>query len=146
MKAMIRCFLVVLFLPTLGFAQPYWQLQNTNFPQGVWAVSLSAPNEQVCWAAGNIWPPNTGSPYAGYSRTTDGGNTWVCDSIPGAENGYLSQIVGTGCGHGVCGCVSVSLFCVETQRRVQDHRWRGDLDEAECVCIVRRGSRLHLLF
>ena len=94
MKSMIRCFLVVLILPTLGFAQPYWQLQNTNFPRGVWAVSLSVPSEQVCWAAGDLWPPNPGGPYAGYSRTTDGGNTWVCDSIPGAENANLSQIVG----------------------------------------------------
>jgi photosystem II stability/assembly factor-like uncharacterized protein len=90
---MIRGLLALLSFPTLGFAQSFWQLQNTNFPPGVWAVSLSAPNEQVCWAAGNLWPPDTGGPYAGYSRTTDGGNTWVCDSIPGAEGGYLSQIV-----------------------------------------------------
>jgi photosystem II stability/assembly factor-like uncharacterized protein len=93
MRPMILGFLVLVSFPTMGLAQPIWQLQNSNFPPGVWVVSLSAPTEQVCWAAGHMWPPNS-SPYAGYSRTTDGGITWVCDSIPGAENGYLYQILG----------------------------------------------------
>jgi len=32
------------------------------------------------------------TPYAGYIRTIDGGNTWVCDTIPGLSNSYSQQV------------------------------------------------------
>ena len=32
------------------------------------------------------------TPYAGYIRTTDGGDNWICDTIPGISNGYFQQI------------------------------------------------------
>ena len=92
MMNMICRLLVLLLLPSLGFAQQTWELQNSNFPYGVVVASLSAVNNQVCWAAGLMTPVNS-RPYPGYIRTIDGGNTWVCDSIPGAETGYLSQIL-----------------------------------------------------
>lgn len=93
MEKMICRPLVFLLLPSLGFAQQIWQLQNSNFPSDVvWVASLSAVNNQVCWASGQKSYDNS-QPYPGYIRTTNGGNTWVCDSIPGAENGFINQIV-----------------------------------------------------
>ncbi len=92
MTKMICHLLLFPLLSPLSFTQSIWQVQNPNFPPNVSIASLSAVDNQVCWAAGLIKPANT-LPYPGYSRTTDGGNTWVCDSIPGAEEGCLSQIV-----------------------------------------------------
>ncbi len=92
MMKLIRPLLLMSLLPSIGFPQPTWEHQNLNFPPNVAVASLSAVDDQVCWAAGLMKPANT-LPYPGYSRTTDGGKTWVCDSIPGAEDGYLSQIV-----------------------------------------------------
>ena len=68
-----------------------WQLQNTGFPEDVVVVDFCAVNDQVCWAVGQVYPVNT-TPYAGYIRTTNGGNTWICDTIPGITNSYLQQV------------------------------------------------------
>jgi photosystem II stability/assembly factor-like uncharacterized protein len=68
-----------------------WQIQNSNFPSNVLVVDFSSVNEQVCWAVGQIFPGET-TPYAGYIRTTDGGNTWVCDTIPGLTDTYSQQV------------------------------------------------------
>ena len=68
-----------------------WQMQNSNFPANVLVVHLSAVNNQVCWAVGQIYPGNT-TPYVGYIRTTNGGNNWICDTIPGVTNSYLQQV------------------------------------------------------
>ncbi len=66
-----------------------WQMQNSNFPTNISVIDFSAVNGQVCWAIGiDI----DGVAYGGYSRTTDGGNNWVCDTIAGSWTGYLSQI------------------------------------------------------
>jgi photosystem II stability/assembly factor-like uncharacterized protein len=92
MNNMICHLVVLLLLPLLGFAQQNWLRQNSNFPSDVSVISLSPVNNQVCWAAGQKIPPGT-IPYPGYIRTTNGGTNWVCDSIPGAEGGFLQQIV-----------------------------------------------------
>ena len=144
MKTMIRGLLVILCFPTLGFAQAYWQFQNTNFPQGVWAVSLSAPNEQVCWAAGHIWPPNT-SPYAGYSRTTDGGSTWVCDTIPGAENGYLSQIVGLDADTAYAAVYQYQYSVSKPKGVFKTTDGGATWTKQNAYASSRRGSKLYLL-
>ena len=68
-----------------------WQMQNSNFPTDVFVVDFSSVNDQVCWAVGQIYPGNT-TPYAGYIRTTDGGNSWICDTISGVTNSYLQQV------------------------------------------------------
>lgn len=87
--------MVLLVLPLRGFGQDIWLLQRPNFPARVSVSALCAPNSRVCWAAGTILPANT-KPYQGYSRTTNGGDIWgeewVCDTIPGAGDGYLSEI------------------------------------------------------
>ncbi len=91
MKNMIWLLLVLLLLPLLGFAQQNWQHQDSHFPTDVSVVSLSAVNDQVCWAVGEKIPLMT-VPYAGFIRTTNGGTSWVCDSIPGTEHGFFQQI------------------------------------------------------
>jgi len=68
-----------------------WQIQNTNLPADVRVVSFSAVNNQVCWGVGHKFPANT-TPYVGYIRTTDGGNNWICDTIPGIPSGYLQDV------------------------------------------------------
>jgi photosystem II stability/assembly factor-like uncharacterized protein len=70
-------------------AQEKWQLQNSNFPANVTVTNFSPVNDLVCWAGGWIISQ---SPYPGYIRTIDGGNTWVCDSIPGIPDGVISQV------------------------------------------------------
>ena len=66
-----------------------WQLQNSHFPSDVVVDDFSAPDNQVCWAVGLKLPL---APYAGYIRTIDGGDTWVCDTIPGLSNSYSQQV------------------------------------------------------
>jgi hypothetical protein len=85
-----------------------WQMQNSNFPTDVRVTNFSPVNNLVCWATGYKTPSNT-IPYPGYIRTTDGGNTWVCDSIPGIPDGYISQIVAIDpdC---VRGCIRMAVF------------------------------------
>ncbi|MBK9097726.1 MAG: T9SS type A sorting domain-containing protein [bacterium] len=68
-----------------------WQMQNSNFPSNVLVVDFSSVDEQVCWAVSQVHPGNT-TPYAGYIRTTDGGNNWVCDTITGLTNDYFQQV------------------------------------------------------
>ncbi len=65
-----------------------WQLQNSNLPSNAIVYGFSVVDSLVCWGLGYKY-----APYPGYIRTTNGGSTWVCDSIAGAENGYISQIV-----------------------------------------------------
>jgi len=68
-----------------------WQMQNSVFPANVLVVDFSSVNEQVCWAVGQIFPGNT-TPYAGYIRTINGGNSWICDTIQDVTNSYFQQV------------------------------------------------------
>jgi photosystem II stability/assembly factor-like uncharacterized protein len=70
-------------------AQEKWQLQNSNFPANVTVTNFSPVNDLVCWAGGWFF---SSIPYQGYIRTIDGGNSWVCDTIPGIPDGITSQI------------------------------------------------------
>jgi hypothetical protein len=67
-----------------------WQLQNSNFPPDAAGGGFSIVSNHICWALGERLDASSG--YPGYIRTTDGGNTWVCDSIPGAEGGFQSSM------------------------------------------------------
>ncbi|OGU74865.1 MAG: hypothetical protein A2V93_04240 [Ignavibacteria bacterium RBG_16_34_14] len=90
-KILLLSFLLfTVFFPYTIIAQN-WQIQNSNFPSDVFVINFSAVNNQVCWAVGQKYPANT-TPYTGYIRTTDGGNNWVLNSIPGITNGYLDEI------------------------------------------------------
>jgi hypothetical protein len=68
-----------------------WYPQTSGLPSGVFPVNLSALDSRVCWGVAQRFPANT-APYAGFLRTIDGGNIWVCDTIPGAVNVYLDEI------------------------------------------------------
>jgi len=92
---MKRSFFLSLFLFTVFFSYTVvaqiWQIQNSNFPADVIVADFSAVNNQVCWAVGQKYPQSS-NPYAGYIRTTDGGDTWICDTIPGIPDGYFQII------------------------------------------------------
>jgi photosystem II stability/assembly factor-like uncharacterized protein len=66
-----------------------WQMQNSHLPSDVFICDFSAPNNQVCWGVGL---KNPQAPYVGYIRTVDGGNSWICDTIPGLSNCYTQQV------------------------------------------------------
>jgi photosystem II stability/assembly factor-like uncharacterized protein len=66
-----------------------WKVQNSNFPSDITVTNFAPVNDLVCWAGGFKYGQ---LPYPGYIRTIDGGNTWVCDSIPGIPDGLISQV------------------------------------------------------
>ena len=67
-----------------------WQMQNSNFPADVMVIDFSAVNNQVCWAVGQKYPQEI-TPYAGYIRTTDGGNNWVLILSPGLQTAIFNK-------------------------------------------------------
>jgi photosystem II stability/assembly factor-like uncharacterized protein len=88
----LQVLFIILFTMLLTynvFAQEKWQLQNSNFPANVTVTNFSPVNDLVCWAGGWFF---SSIPYQGYIRTIDGGNTWVCDTIPGIPDGITSQV------------------------------------------------------
>ena len=90
---MKKLLVLFVFLFSLIFAHHVfaqnWQLQNSNFPSNVYVINFSPVNYFVCWAGGS----GAGqTPYPGYIRTINSGNTWVCDSIPSIPDGLISQI------------------------------------------------------
>jgi photosystem II stability/assembly factor-like uncharacterized protein len=82
-------FLFTMLLTYNVFAQN-WQMQNSNFPTNITVTNFSPVNDLVCWAGGLT----IGSQiqYPGYIRTSNGGNSWTCDSIPSIPNGLISQV------------------------------------------------------
>jgi photosystem II stability/assembly factor-like uncharacterized protein len=88
----LQVLFIILFTMLLTYnvvAQEKWQLQNSNFPATVTVTNFSPVNDLVCWAGGWFF---SSIPYQGYIRTIDGGNTWVCDTIPGIPDGITSQV------------------------------------------------------
>jgi photosystem II stability/assembly factor-like uncharacterized protein len=85
----LQVLFIILFsmLLTYNVVAQNWQMQNSNFPANITVSNFSAVNDLVCWAGGL-----SGIPYPGYIRTIDGGNTWICDSIPGIPDGVISQV------------------------------------------------------
>jgi photosystem II stability/assembly factor-like uncharacterized protein len=82
-------FLFTMLLTNKVVAQN-WQMQNSNFPADIIVTNFSATSELVCWAGGHsIY---SGILYPGYIRTIDGGNTWICDSIPLIPDGKISEV------------------------------------------------------
>ncbi len=67
------------------FPQP-WMLQNANIPGNAQPGHFSTVNENICWGDWTTAWWGTGFTN-GFFRTTDGGTTWSCDTIPEAENG-----------------------------------------------------------
>jgi len=90
-QLLILSVLLCIVFFTYSVTAQNWQMQNSNFPSDVSIVDFSAVNNQVCWAVAQKIPDNT-TPYAGYIRTTDGGDNWICDTIHGISSGYFQQI------------------------------------------------------
>jgi photosystem II stability/assembly factor-like uncharacterized protein len=70
--------LIILFLTHRAIIAQ-WQQQVTNLPNLHNINCISAVNENVCWVTAYKYPGT--SPWLGYSRTTNGGASWVCDTI-----------------------------------------------------------------
>ncbi len=56
-----------------------WQQQLTNLPSLHNINYIDAVDDNICWATAYKFPGI--SAWLGYIRTTDGGSTWVCDTI-----------------------------------------------------------------
>ena len=87
MKKLFSISVFFLLLTLAIFPQP-WQLQATNVPSNAIVAPFSPVNEDVCWAS---WSTSWYGPdyVNGYCRTTDGGTTWMCDTIPEIEGGLI---------------------------------------------------------
>ena len=90
MKKLFSISVFFLLCATTIFPQP-WQMQSSTLPSNATAFPFSPINEDVCWAS---WATGWNSAEAinGYLRTTDGGTTWLCDTIPETENGMVFWI------------------------------------------------------
>jgi photosystem II stability/assembly factor-like uncharacterized protein len=69
------------------FPQP-WELMNADLPSDAIAAPFSPVNDNVIWAAWSSSWFGTGSAN-GYLKSTNGGATWVCDTIPQLNNGII---------------------------------------------------------
>jgi photosystem II stability/assembly factor-like uncharacterized protein len=65
-----------------------WVEQVTGLPNDHVVLALHAVDSNTVWAVGA-----TGSPVHAYTRTTNGGITWMCDSIHGAPASYCCRSV-----------------------------------------------------
>ncbi len=75
------------------FPQP-WQLQSANVSSDAVVAPFSPVNNEICWASWSTGWVSSSDYINGYLRTTDGGMTWVCDTIPEIENGMIWWIDG----------------------------------------------------
>jgi photosystem II stability/assembly factor-like uncharacterized protein len=87
MKKLFSISVFFLLLTLAIFPQP-WQLQTTNVPSNAIAAPFSPVNDNICWAS---WSTSWSGPeyLNGYCRTTDGGTSWMCDTIPETEGGLI---------------------------------------------------------
>lgn len=83
---------VIIFLVTELYYPQTWLLQNANIPSNAIAGPFSPVNEDVCWASWSTSWTSTNVFINGYLRTTDGGLTWLCDTIPELKNGIIFWI------------------------------------------------------
>ena len=89
MKKLLILFYIVFSIPI--FSQP-WQLQNIDLPAEAVACPFSPVDENICWASWTTGNTSTSEFINGYLRTTDGGQSWICDTIPEMENGIIYWI------------------------------------------------------
>jgi photosystem II stability/assembly factor-like uncharacterized protein len=87
MKKLFSISVFFLLLTLAIFPQP-WQLQTANVPSNAIVAPFSPVNDNVCWAS---WSTSWSGPeyLNGYCITTDGGTTWMCDTIPETEGGSI---------------------------------------------------------
>ncbi|MBC8190942.1 MAG: T9SS type A sorting domain-containing protein [FCB group bacterium] len=79
MKRMSVKNLMISLILLSSFTMADWQAQDVGLPEAYQVVAVSPVDANTIWVAGGLESVST--PYLGYSRTTDGGSTWQCDSI-----------------------------------------------------------------
>jgi len=82
-----------MLLASLIFPQP-WLLQSSSLPSDAIAAPFSPVDDNVVWASWSTGWPGGPTCFNGYLKTTDGGTTWACDTIPQLENGVIWWIEG----------------------------------------------------
>jgi len=87
----IPVFLALSFL-VQSIAFPQWQVQNAKLPDTAIAGPFSTIGENICWSAWTTTFTGSSPILNGYVRTTDGGNTWKWDTIPGTRDGSMYWI------------------------------------------------------
>lgn len=83
----LKCLLstFVLTIIFIQFATSQWEAQAPGFPENIAPVYTSVVNENIVWVLGGHEVDKT--PYPGFSRTTDGGDSWTVDSIEAEDLG-----------------------------------------------------------
>ena len=80
--------LFVFIFSIAAFSQP-WKLQTANVPDSAIVAPFSPVDDNICWAAWSTSWMSTTEFINGYLKTTDGGATWLCDTIPETEWGLI---------------------------------------------------------
>ncbi len=83
-------FLISLFIIMNSIVLAQWEVQDPGFPDDMNAIFYHAVNENVVWTVGGR---ELDQPvYQGFSKTTDGGETWTLGNVPAGENYSFSNI------------------------------------------------------
>ena len=90
---------IILFCVAISLHAQIWEPHNSDFPVPTQGWRITPANESVAWTFGFVLDSAgdfTQTNYS-YSRTTDGGNTWVSGTFPGIQQeGWLSNIFAQG--------------------------------------------------
>jgi len=75
-----------------------WDIRDADFPNAVFSSEPRAANDSVAWVFGFAVDTAGYFTYSDYSfsRTTDGGQTWVNGNFPHSEPGYFGNIAPLG--------------------------------------------------
>lgn len=79
-------------------AAQIWDIRDADFPNPIFGSEPRAANDSVAWAFGFATDTAGNFTYSDYSfsRTTDGGLTWVNGNFPHGEPGYFGNIAPLG--------------------------------------------------
>lgn len=71
-----------------------WDIRDADFPNSVFSSEPKSANDSVAWVFGFVFDSAGAPTYSGYSfsRSTDGGQTWVNGNFPHGEPGYFGNI------------------------------------------------------
>lgn len=87
MKTFISIIFFFCIISVSIFPQP-WELMSSDLPSDAIAAPFSSVNDDVIWAGWSSSWFGT-STANGYLKSTDGGASWVCDTIPQLEYGII---------------------------------------------------------
>jgi len=83
-------FLFTILILSFQFSFAQWEVQDPGFPEDMNALFYHAVDENVVWAVGGRELDQ--AVYQGFSKTTDGGETWTLGNVPAGENYFFSNI------------------------------------------------------